>query len=112
MRSYQWVCGLLALSGLSLLMSTGAAAEESFHECNIEYEIRHLEQPGKNTDTGPFTKQFIACVRDLSDCTRRDMALARARESLYVPAGEGEEPDLNSIRIVSHSLEGRCSKLD
>lgn len=112
MRSSRSLYFLLPIA--CFLLPTAAAAEEdgAYRECAIEYHIRHLAQPGKNTDTGPFMKQFTACVRDLNDCNRRGMSLVRARETVYVPVGEGEKPDLNSIRISDHSLEGHCSTLD
>ena len=103
----------MPFAGLLVALSPSAAAEDGgYSECMIEYHIRHKSQPGKNTDTGPFMKQFTACVRDLNDCNRRGMALVRARESAFVPVGEGEVPDLNSIRISDHKIEGHCSELD
>ncbi len=104
----------LLILALGLTGAPAALAEHhaDYHECRIEYEIRHKAIPGKNTDTGPFSKQFTACVRNLGDCTRRGEALARARETLYVPEGEGEEPDLRSLNVMGHSLDGRCSELD
>lgn len=112
-RSIQRFTVLLPFAALLVALSPGAAAEAgAYSECMIEYHIRHKAQPGKHTDTGPFTKQFTACVRDLNDCNRRGMALVRAKETVYVPEGEGEVPDLSSIRISNHSIEGHCSELD
>jgi len=113
MRSIQRFTFLLPFAGLLVTLSTSTAAEEgAYSECMIEYHIRHKAQPGKHTDTGPFMKQFTACVRDLNDCNRRGMALVRAKETVFVPEGEGEVPDLNSIRISNHRIEGHCSELD
>ncbi len=105
----------LRLSCISLLMALSGnllAEDGAYRECHIEYHIKHVAQPGKHTDTGPFTKTLTACVRDLNDCNRRSTALVRARESRFVPQGEGEVPDLNSIRVSEHRIEGHCSSLD
>ena len=98
-------------AGLSLLVAASAWAKE-FQNCEIQYKIRLHPNPEQHVDTGPYSKQFSACVRSLSDCKARARALAQEREGAYRSRGDDNRPDLSSIRISRTHISGHCSELD
>ena len=94
------------------LPAAAAAVASEYLKCDIQYKIRQLPNPERHVDTGPFTKQFTACVRNLADCKARARTLARNREDAYRSPGAPNQPDLNSIRISRTHTGGHCSELD
>lgn len=94
------------------LLTTGAAYASEYQKCDIQYKVRLLRNAERHVDTGPYTKQFTACVRNLADCKARAPALARNRENAYRNPDVPNQPDLSSIRISRTHTSGHCSKLD
>ena len=61
----QYIIFLVSALSLCLLTGPSARAEESeYHECEIEYHIKHKAIPGEHTDTGPFRKDITVCVHE------------------------------------------------